>query len=44
LSGSSNLSLSEIRDHIDKDYYALSCAYYERYIVPEFYTPELKHD
>jgi uncharacterized protein len=49
LAGSAHLSLAEIRDHIDKDYYALSCAYYERYIVPEFYTsefynPELKHD
>lgn len=49
LASSAHLSLSEIRDHIDKDYYALSCAYYERYIVPDFYkpelyNPELKHD
>ncbi len=28
--------LSHIRDHIDQDYYALSCAYYERYITPSF--------
>ncbi len=38
LASSSHLSLLEIRDHIDKDYYALSCAYYERYIVPDFYS------
>lgn len=40
LPGSAHLSLSELRDQIDKDFYALSCAYYERYINPEFY----KHD
>lgn len=39
LNSSSHLSLQEIRDQIDKDFYALSCAYYERYIAPEFYTP-----
>lgn len=27
-------SLVTIRDDIDKDYYALSCAYYDRYIAP----------
>lgn len=37
---SAHLSLPELRDQIDKDFYALSCAYYERYINPEFY----KHD
>ncbi|WP_339898002.1 DUF1289 domain-containing protein [uncultured Gilvimarinus sp.] len=26
--------LTTIRDDIDKDFYALSCAYYERYIAP----------
>lgn len=26
--------LTVIRDDIDKDFYALSCAYYERYIAP----------
>ena len=40
LPGSAHLSLPELRDQIDKDFYALSCAYYERYIIPEFY----KHD
>lgn len=35
---SAHLSLMEIRDHIDKDFYALSTAYYERYIAPGFYT------
>jgi uncharacterized protein len=38
LPDTANLSLAEIRDHIDKDFYALSLAYYERYIIPEFYT------
>lgn len=28
--------LPTIRDHIDKDFYALSCAYYDRYISPNF--------
>jgi len=28
--------LTEIRDNIDRDFYALSCAYYERYVVPHF--------
>lgn len=37
LNTSAHLSLADIRDQIDKDYYALSCAYYERYITPEFY-------
>lgn len=32
-----HFSLPEIRDQIDKDFYALSCAYYERYIAPGFY-------
>lgn len=27
-------TLVEIKDAIDQDYYALSCAYYERYIAP----------
>lgn len=29
-----DLALPQIRDDIDKDFYALSCAYYERYISP----------
>ena len=29
-----NASLKEIRDAIDQDFYALSCAHYERYIAP----------
>ncbi len=29
-----NASLKEVRDTIDQDFYALSCAYYERYIEP----------
>ncbi|MBU2887172.1 DUF1289 domain-containing protein [Gilvimarinus agarilyticus] len=29
-----DLPLPTIRDDIDKDFYALSCAYYERYIAP----------
>lgn len=37
LDSSKSLSLSDIRDQIDKDFYALSCAYYERYITPGFY-------
>ena len=32
--GCSGLSLREIRDAIDQDFYALSCAHYERYIEP----------
>lgn len=28
------ISLTVIRDNIDKDFYALSCAHYERYISP----------
>jgi predicted Fe-S protein YdhL (DUF1289 family) len=28
--------LAVIRDHIDKDFYALSCAYYDRYISPNY--------
>ena len=28
--------LTTIRDHIEQDLYALSCAYYERYIDPHF--------
>jgi predicted Fe-S protein YdhL (DUF1289 family) len=33
-------SLSYIRDSIDKDFYALSCAHYERYISPVFVMPD----
>lgn len=33
-------SLGVIRENIDKDYYALSCAHYERYISPCFVTTE----
>lgn len=33
-------ALTTIRDNIDKDFYALSCAYYERYISPNFYAAE----
>lgn len=36
-----HLSLPAIRDAIDKDFYALSCAYYERYIAPVFVTPDM---
>ncbi|HEY0893891.1 MAG TPA: DUF1289 domain-containing protein [Cellvibrio sp.] len=32
--------LTVIRDNIDKDFYALSCAHYERYISPCFVTAE----
>ncbi len=28
-----HLPLTEIRDNIDRDFYALSCAYYERYFL-----------
>ncbi|RYZ99174.1 MAG: DUF1289 domain-containing protein [Moraxellaceae bacterium] len=35
-----NTPLTEIRDNIDRDFYALSCAYYERYIDPQFVAPE----
>jgi uncharacterized protein len=31
-----NTNLTEIRDAIDRDFYALSCAYYDRYIDPHF--------
>jgi len=31
-----NRSLPEIRDLIDQDFYALSCAYHDRYINPHF--------
>jgi predicted Fe-S protein YdhL (DUF1289 family) len=31
-----NESLTKVRDLIDSDFYALSCAYYERYIDPHF--------
>lgn len=34
-------SLAAIRDNIDKDFYALSCAHYERYISPCFVTAEM---
>ncbi|PUA26376.1 MAG: DUF1289 domain-containing protein [Cellvibrio sp. 79] len=34
------ISLGIIRENIDKDYYALSCAHYERYISPCFVTTE----
>ena len=33
-------SLGVIRDNIDKDFFALSCAHYERYISPCFVTAE----
>lgn len=36
-----NTPLTVLRDNIDKDFYALSCAYYERYISPCFVTPEM---
>ena len=36
-----NTPLTTIRDNIDKDFYALSCAYYERYISPCFVTAEM---
>jgi predicted Fe-S protein YdhL (DUF1289 family) len=36
-----NTSLTTIRDNIDKDFYALSCAYHERYISPCFVTAEM---
>lgn len=36
-----HLPLPVIRDAIDKDFYALSCAYYERYIAPVFVTPDM---
>lgn len=36
-----NTPLTIIRDNIDKDFYALSCAYYERYISPCFVTAEM---
>lgn len=32
--GCKGMSLREIRDAIDQDFYALSCAHYERYIEP----------
>lgn len=32
----SDTSLTHIRDIIDRDFYALSCAYYDRYIDPHF--------
>lgn len=32
--GWEQFSLVSIKDQIDKDYYTLSCAYYERYIAP----------
>ena len=35
-----NTPLTEIRDNIDRDFYALSCAYYERYIDPHFNASE----
>lgn len=31
-----DLNLARIRDEIDKDYFALSCAHYDRYIAPQF--------
>lgn len=34
-------SLNNIRDSIDKDFYALSCAHYERYISPIYITPDM---
>lgn len=35
-----NASLKEVRDAIDRDYYSLSCAYYERYIAPGLISSE----
>ncbi|WP_331346950.1 DUF1289 domain-containing protein [Cellvibrio sp. UBA7661] len=35
-----NTPLTVIRDNIDKDFYALSCAHHERYISPCFVTAE----
>jgi predicted Fe-S protein YdhL (DUF1289 family) len=35
-----DVPLTEIRDNIDRDFYALSCAYYERYVVPHFIDDE----
>lgn len=37
-----NTPLAEIRDLIDRDYYALSCAYYERYIAPGLEQDEVQ--
>lgn len=36
-----NTDLTIIRDNMDKDFYALSCAHYERYISPCFFAPAL---
>jgi predicted Fe-S protein YdhL (DUF1289 family) len=33
-----NKSLIEIRDEMENDFYALSCAYYDRYITPHFFA------
>lgn len=33
-----NISITLIKDNIDKDFYALSCAHYERYIQPCFFS------
>lgn len=33
-------TLVQIRDEIEKDFYALSCAYYDRYIQPQFAAPQ----
>jgi uncharacterized protein len=32
------VSLKQLRDLIDREYYELSCAYYDRYIAPQFST------
>lgn len=37
-------SLPAIREDIDKEFYALSCAYYERYIAPGLATAEQSDD
>lgn len=37
-----DMPLTEIRDLIDQDFYALSCAYHDRYINPHF-NLELSH-
>ena len=37
-----NTPLTVIRDHIDQDFYALSCAYYDRYISPCFVTDAMR--
>lgn len=38
LSSVRDRDLASIRDEIERDYYALSCAHYDRYIAPQFKT------